>query len=49
MEEAAAAEESRTGSPKTRRPAPSQSVKKAKQPEREQEPELEPEAEPTEE
>lgn len=49
MEEAAAAEESRTGSPKTRRPAPSQSTKKSKQPEREQEPELETEPEPAEE
>jgi small subunit ribosomal protein S16 len=47
MEEAAAAEESRTGSPKTRRPAPSQSTKK-KQPVADQEPETEPEAEPAE-
>jgi small subunit ribosomal protein S16 len=48
MEEAAAAEESRSGSPKTRRPAPSQSTKKEKQPAVEQEPEPETEAEPVE-
>jgi small subunit ribosomal protein S16 len=45
MEEAMAAEESRTGSQKTRRPAPSQSVKKEKQPAAELEQEPEPEAE----
>ena len=46
MEEAAAAEESRTGSQKTRHPAPSQSVKKEKQPAAEVEPKPEPAAEP---
>ena len=45
MEEASAAEEARTGSPKTRRPAPAQSTKKDVQPEDVAEPETEPEAE----
>ena len=41
MEEAAAAEEARTGSPKTRRLAPSQSTKKETQPAADMEPEAE--------